>query len=107
MAARYVLSRSGDQFHFALRAANGETILVSERYTSKQSANGGIAAVMANAGNDARYERKPAGKPHFVLRAANGEPIGHSEEYSSAGAMETGIAAVKQVGPSAPTDDEA
>ncbi|RYE51246.1 MAG: DUF1508 domain-containing protein [Hyphomicrobiales bacterium] len=105
MAAAYVLNKSGAQFYFTLRADNGETILVGERYTSKQSAQGGIDAVRANAGDDARYERKTAGKAHFVLKGANGEPLGHSEEYSSAAAMETGIAAVKKAGPTAPTED--
>jgi uncharacterized protein YegP (UPF0339 family) len=106
MAASYALKKTSDgQFTFTLHADNGEVVLTGERYTSKQSAEKGIAAVKANAANDARYERKTAGKPHFVLKGGNNEVLGHSEEYESAAALETGIAAVKKVGPIAPTVD--
>lgn len=109
MAARYVLKNSPPgQFHFVLKAGNGETILNSERYTSKASALGGIQSVRDNSPNDARYERKNAtdGKPMFNLKAENGERIGTSETYSSASARETGIASCKANGPTAPVDDQ-
>lgn len=38
MAARYVLSRSGTQYRFVLKAGNNEIILTSELYASKQAA---------------------------------------------------------------------
>lgn len=108
MAARYILSRSGVQFRFALKAGNGETILTSELYTTKQGAQGGIASVRLNSPLDARYERKNAtsGLPMFNLKAANGERIGTSEQYSSTSARETGIQSVKTNGPTAPVDDQ-
>ncbi|MET4615764.1 MULTISPECIES: YegP family protein [Stenotrophomonas] len=108
MAARYILSRSGVQFRFVLKAGNGETILTSELYTTKQGAQGGIASVRLNSPLDARYERKNAtnGLPMFNLKAANGERIGTSEQYSSTSARETGIQSVKANGPTAPVDDQ-
>ncbi len=110
MAATFVLQRSTDQqYYFNLRAANNETILTSERYTSKSAAQNGIDAVRRNAPNDSRYARKLSsrGQHYFVLTAANGEPVGNSEEYSSAAAMENGIAAVRRVAPTASVEDSA
>ncbi|WP_242104145.1 DUF1508 domain-containing protein [Lysobacter sp. M2-1] len=66
MAARYVLSKSGTQSRFVLKAGNGETILNSERHTSSAGALGGIASVHANAPIDSPYVRK---------NATNGSPM--------------------------------
>lgn len=108
MASKYVLTRSGSQFHFVLKAGNGETILNSERYTTKSGALGGIDSVKQNSPIDARYIRKNAtnGRPMFNLKAGNGEIIGTSETYSTESAREGGIASVKSNGPSATTDDQ-
>lgn len=105
MAAYFHLKPSGTQWMFNLVAGNHETLLTSERYTSRQGAQGGIASVQANAPLDARYLRQnnAAGKPYFVLKAANGEAIGTSEAYSSAAARDQGIEAVKAAAPGAPT----
>jgi uncharacterized protein YegP (UPF0339 family) len=110
MAGKYVLKNSPPgQFHFVLKAGNGETILNSERYSSKAGALNGIDSVKRNSPNDERYERKNAtdGSPMFNLKATNGERIGTSETYSSASARENGIASVKTNGPTATTDDQA
>jgi len=107
VAAKYELKRSGDQFMFNLKAANGEIILTSERYMAKSGAKNGIESVRKNSPLDARYDRRTAkdGSPYFVLKAANGEPIGTSEMYSSTGAMENGIESVKKNGPEATVSD--
>lgn len=107
MSAFFHLKTSGTQYIFNLKGGNGETVLTSERYTTKQSANNGIASVKANAPLDARYDRRTAsnGLPYFVLKAANGEPIGTSETYSSATARDNGIAWVKTNAPGAPTKE--
>ena len=110
MSAKFVLQKSSNgQFHFRLQAANGEPILRSEMYTSKSSAENGIASVRTNAPLDERYERKSAanGQPMFNLKAANHEIIGTSETYSSVAAREQGIASVKTNAPKAPLDDQA
>ncbi len=107
MAGYFELKSSGTQYMFNLKAGNHEVILTSERYTTKQGAQGGIASVQKNASDDARYQRKVAssGAPYFVLSAVNGETLGRSEMYSSAAAMEGGIASVKANAPAAPTKD--
>lgn len=84
MAVMFELSQSSDgQFRFVLKGDNGETVLTSELYKSKASAENGIASVKSNAGNEARYERMVAanGKPYFNLKAANGQVIGTSRLY--------------------------
>lgn len=109
MASRYILSGStSSQFRFVLKAGNGETILTSERYTSKAGAQNGIQSVRTNSPFDARYVRKNAidGSAMFNLTATNGQVIGTSETYSSTSAREGGITSVKANGPSAPTDDQ-
>ncbi len=99
-------SAADEQFYFHLKAANGEPILHSEGYVSKQSCENGIASVKKNAPIDERYVRKDASfRFTFVLKAANGEPIGHSELYTTAAARDRGIEAVKRDAPDAPVDD--
>jgi uncharacterized protein YegP (UPF0339 family) len=108
MAAKFDLKQGASgQFMFNLKAANSEVILTSELYKQKQSAIAGINSVKANAGDDARYERKTAknGQPFFVLTAMNGEIIGKSEMYSSVSAMENGIQSVMKNGPVAEIED--
>lgn len=107
MAACFVITRSGTQFRFVLKAGNHETLLTSERYLARAGALAGIASVKANASSDHRYERKLArdGRPMFNLKAANGECIGTSETYSSTSAREVGIASVKANAPAAAIDD--
>lgn len=109
MAGKFVLKKSSNgQFYFHLQASNGETILRSEQYGTKASAEGGINSVKKNAPLDERYERKTAknGQLMFNLKAANHEIIGTSETYASESARENGIASVKANAPSATTDDQ-
>ena len=101
MAGWYEIDKTNDgQFRFVLKAGNAETILTSEHYKAKNSAQNGIASVQANCTNDARYERKTAsnGKFHFSLKAANHEVIGRSQMYSSESARDNGIESVKTNG---------
>lgn len=106
MSAYYHLKPSGTQYMFNLKeGGNGQVVLTSERYTTKQGAHTGIASVKANSPYDVRYERRTntAGSPYFVLKGGNGEVIGTSEAYSSTAARDNGIAWVKANAPSAPT----
>jgi len=93
--------------HFNLKASNGQTILTSEKYETRKTAENGIESVRKNSQNDARFERKKAkdGSAFFVLKAANGEPIGKSEMYKTAKSMENGIASVAKNAPGAPVTD--
>jgi uncharacterized protein YegP (UPF0339 family) len=109
MAATYDLKHgaNGEKYRFNLKAANGEVVLVSESYESKESALNGIESVKENARLDDRFERKNSkrSEPYFVLKAANGQIIGISEMYSSEAACENGIASVKKNGPLAQLRD--
>ena len=107
LSAYFHLKPSGTQYMFNLKGGNAETVLTSERYTTKQNAEKGIASVKVNAPTDSRYDRRVAtnGSPYFVLKAANGEIIGTSETYSSTTARDNGIAWVKANAPGAPTKE--
>jgi uncharacterized protein YegP (UPF0339 family) len=107
MAGKYVLKRTTDgQFMFNLKAANGEVILTSERYTAKTGALNGIQSCRTNSGTPSNYEKRglPGGY-YFVLKAQNREIIGTSETYFSEAARDVGIASCIANGPNAPIDD--
>ncbi len=104
MAGKFEIKEgSGGKFRFNLKASNGQTILTSETYETKQGAEKGVESVRKNAPDDNRYDRKTAknDEAFFVLKAGNGEPLGRSETYSSASAMENGIESVKRNAPDA------
>ena len=92
-----------DQYHFNLKAGNGQIILTSEMYTTKAACENGIESVKKNADNDDRYERKEAknGKYHFNLKAGNHQIIGTSQMYADQGGMDNGIESVKKNAPNA------
>ena len=108
MAGKFELKAGASgKFHFNLKAGNGQVILTSETYDSKEGAKSGIDSVKKNAPDDGNYERKTSSKgdPFFVLKAGNGQTIGKSEMYSSASAMENGIESVKTNAPGADVVD--
>ncbi len=108
MAGWFELSNSSDgQFRFVLKAGNSETILTSELYKTKASAENGIASVQKNCAEDVCYERKEASndKPHFNLKAANHQIIGTSQMYAAAQSCDNGIESVKTNGASQTVKD--
>lgn len=95
----FVSSRNS-QYYFRLKSGNGEIILGSEGYVTKQGCLNGIASVKVNAPYDSRYERKDGYQIYsFNLKAINGEIIGRSETYVSSAGRENGIEAVKRDAP--------
>ena len=97
MAGWFELKKTvNDQFHFTLKAGNGEVILSSETYTTRAAANNGIVSVQVNAGNVDRYFRGTAsnGKRYFALKAGNGQIIGNGQMYGSEATLEDGIQSV-------------
>lgn len=102
-----IKNSTNDKFYFNLKAGNGEPILTSQMYVSKQGCENGIASVKVHAPENGNYERKIAtnGKYFFVLKATNGETIGKSEMYNSAQARDHGITSVKANAPIAETHD--
>ena len=108
MSGWYELGKSSDgQFRFVLKAGNAETILTSELYGSKASAENGIASVQTNAPLDVRFDRKVAsdGKSFFNLKAANHQVIGTSQMNASAQSRDVGIASVQTNGPTTKVKD--
>jgi uncharacterized protein len=74
-----------NQFYFQLKGANGEKLLASEGYRSKEALNTGIASVKLNGSRRANYEVREAvnGQSYVVLKAQNNEIIATSETYVS------------------------
>lgn len=108
MAGKFELKMTeSGKYMFNLKAGNGQIILVSQMYESKDSAENGIESVRKNSADDARFERKVAknGEPFFSLTATNGQNIGKSETYSSESAMENGVESVKTNAPDAEVVD--
>ncbi|MBT2746412.1 MULTISPECIES: YegP family protein [unclassified Lysobacter] len=108
MAGKYVISKqSNGEFHFVLKAGNGQVILSSESYKAKASCIEGIDSVRKNSQIDGRYQSKTAsdGREYFVLIASNGQVIGTSQLYKAGDSRENGIASVKENGPSQTLED--
>lgn len=108
MASFIISKRKNGEWQFALKAGNGQTILMSEGYKSIAACQSGIASVKLNALDDHRFERKSSsnGKHYFNLKAANGQVIGTSEMYESFDAMEKGVLSVHTNAPAAEVHDE-
>lgn len=101
---KFVIStRKNGEFHFNLKAGNGQVILSSEGYTTIDGCRNGVESVRKNAPDDNRYERMETagGKFRFNLKAGNGQVIGTSESYESESGRENGIESVKKNAPDA------
>ena len=93
-----IQNSSDDKFYFVLKAGNGEVVIASEMYTTKQNCENGIESVKKNGGDVQNYNRLRSSddKHYFNLESAdNGQVIGTSEMYESSNGMENGIESVK------------
>jgi len=92
---------------FNLKAGNGEIILTSQGYKSKQGCKGGITSVKENAPDEDNYDKKTAtdGRFYFNLKASNGEIIGTSQMYTTTSGRNNGIESVQNNAPSADVID--
>ncbi|MCZ2292800.1 MAG: YegP family protein [Burkholderiales bacterium] len=108
MSTWFDLTKSSDgQFRFALRTDDG-TLLSSEGYEAKASAQNGIASVQTNAPQDERYERKVAsdGRFYFNLKAANGQIVGTSPVFATQAARDAAIATTQKGAAGAAVKDQ-
>lgn len=108
MAGKFEITKAKDgDYHFHLKAENGQIILTSQMYKEKSSAERGIASVKKNAPKDHSYVRKEAhnGEHMFNLKAANHQVIGTSQLYKSIESRDHGIASVKENAPEATVHD--
>lgn len=75
------------QYYFHLRAGNGQIVLQSEAYSSRQNAQEGIGAVKA--APLAEVSETADGRFYFVVKAGNNKIVGVSQTYASRdGALE-------------------
>lgn len=95
-----------NQYRWVLKATNGETLITSETYTTKQNCLNGIASSKVSV-SDKNFERKSsiAGQPYFNQVANNYQVLGTSEMYSSIAARDNGIESVKRNAPTATIED--
>lgn len=109
MTKRFELYQgNNNQYYFRLKASNGEIILVSEGYTTKNNCRNGVAAVKENAPTDSNYDRLTAknGQYYFNLKSAgNYQIIGTSEMYASTQGRNNGMESVKRNAPTAEVVD--
>jgi uncharacterized protein YegP (UPF0339 family) len=84
------------QLYFHLLATNGEKVLSSEGYASKQSMLKGLDSVRFNGQLDSSYQllQSADGQWYFNLLAGNYEVVGTSELYVSKSNAERGLATV-------------
>lgn len=111
--SKFVIRRVNSGVKFDLRAANGQTILTSEVYTTEAVCRKGIASVVKNAQaakledrtaepykalTNPKFElyRDKAGDYRFRLKARNGEIIAVSENYSGKAGCLNGIESVRK-----------
>jgi len=100
-------STVSSQYYFRFMASNGEQILSSEAYVTKQGCVNGVASVKANAPYDSTYIRvdNPSNF-RFNMKASNNEIIARSSEgYTTTYNREHAISIVKRDAPSASVDD--
>ena len=105
---KFIITKRVDgDFQFSLTAGTGETILISEGYTSKSNCQNGIDSVKRNAPDDNKYDLRVAsnGKLYFTLEATNGQTIGISELYENETGRNNGILSVKTNAPDAIIQD--
>ncbi len=99
MAGKFEIKAVADgRFMFNLKAGNGEIILTSQFYKSLAGAKRGIASVLRNAVDAARFETRTAknGQFYFVLKARNSQVIGQSETYPTEKILQKGLASVQK-----------
>ncbi|HTL35333.1 MAG TPA: YegP family protein [Kofleriaceae bacterium] len=94
--ARVEVLESTAGFRFNLHAANGQTVLSSESYTTQAAAWNGAFAVQAAAATASNFALKTAtdGRFYFTLSADNGQIVGVSQMYTTKTAAQNGIASV-------------
>lgn len=97
MAAFELRKSDNGHFSFILLDGDDKTLLKSEQYNSKASAQNGIESVRKHAAEDSRYELKESsnGKCYFNLKAGNGQIIGTSPLMADVSARDAAIAKVK------------
>lgn len=104
---KFVISKTAQgEYWWVLKAENGETLIKSENYTTKQNCLSGIASSKQNVA-DEKFKRKISisNQPYFTQIANNYQTLGTSEMYSSTYQRDAGIESVKRNAPTATIED--
>ena len=119
---KFIIKQTASGYKFDLKAGNGEIILTSEVYNSKDACVNGANSIKKNCVGGVEdqtvtpvaevkhpkfelYQDK-AGEYRFRLKAGNGEIIGASEGYKTKAGCENGIESVKKNAPEAEIVEE-
>ena len=119
---KFVVRETKTGIKFDLKAANGESVVTSEVYTSEKACMNGIESVRANCAaaiedqtvkgyaelKHPKYEvyLDKAGEFRFRLKARNGEIIATSEGYKAKASCLNGIASIRKNAPASPVIKE-
>lgn len=105
--ARFNIIPRSNQYYFQFMASNGEQILASEGYTTKQNCRNGIDAVKSLALYDSIYDRYDNYLNYrFNMSSTNGQVVAKgSEGYTTRASRENAIDVVKTLAPRAPIYD--
>lgn len=104
---KYTIRRSKDyNFFWVLYSTNGNALITSETYLTKEACMNGIKSSKENV-LDKNFERRTSisYQYYFNQRANNYQVLGTSEMYSSSQACNNGIEAVKREAPIANVED--
>ena len=121
--SKFVIRAVSSGLKFDLRAANGQSILTSEVYTTPAACRKGIASVVKNAPSaklenqtevgfksltNPKFElyQDKSGFFRFRLKARNGEIIAVSERYTARAGCLNGIESVRKNAPGAEIMEE-
>lgn len=106
MGKYQITKASNGQFRWTLKAANGEKLLTSETYTTKQGCLAGVTSSKTSVA-DKNFDKRTsiAKQPYFNQIANNYHVLGTSEMYSSTSARDAGIESVKRIAPTATIED--
>jgi uncharacterized protein YegP (UPF0339 family) len=105
--AKYVVTRTtNNQYRWVLMAGNGEKLITSETYVTKQNCLAGIASSRLSVA-DSNFKRLNSirNEPYFNQVANNYQVLGTSEMYSSTFSRDLGIESVKKNAPNATIED--
>ena len=104
MVGMFIIKKaSNGQFHFELKAGNGEIVLTSMPFSSKHDARNAIESIKRSAREDGLYDRRTSKRiqPYFVLRTQDSEILGISGMFSLVSSRESAIDSVRTMGSTA------
>lgn len=125
MPGKFIISKTPKGFYrFSLQAANYQTILTSQNYSSLRNCKDGIEAIKKNALSQVEDQTlqkiKPKKNPKYEvyldnakkyryrLQASNGQNIAIAEEgYATKAGCMNGIEAIERAAPGADIDESA